>query len=425
VFEPRIPGSKSATLRALMIAALQQGRTEIHGALRADDTDRFASALAEFGGITVKAGDCAFFVERDRMRLAAPSSVLDVGHGATPARFLMAFAALADGTTTITGSPRLRERAMADLVESLRSIGVPSECIERAGHLPVAIRGTECAKREARVRGDASSQFASALMLMLSFEDRAASIRIEGDAVSKPYLELTRRMLAEAGVAWSLREPWLYCRERGAIRCDRFDIEPDASSAGYFFALAAATRSKLIVRGIRADSVQADLALLDPLLRMGCSIARHEDEIAIEGAALRGVEADLADAPDCAPTLAALATLAKGPTTITGIGHLRDKESDRIAATCSEAERLGAKAESGPDWLRIEPAQQVREAVIQTYEDHRIAMAFSVIGAARPGIAIENPDVVTKSFPEWWQELDRFLAGHGVAIVGASRNRLA
>ena len=154
-----------------------------------------------------------------------------------------------------------------DLVESLRSIGVPSECIERAGHLPVAIRGTECAKREARVRGDASSQFASALMLMLSFEDRAASIRIEGDAVSKPYLELTRRMLAEAGVAWSLREPWLYCRERGAIRCDRFDIEPDASSAGYFFALAAATRSKLIVRGIRADSVQADLALLDPLLR--------------------------------------------------------------------------------------------------------------------------------------------------------------
>lgn len=422
MFEPRIPGSKSATLRALMIAALQQGRTEIHGALRADDTDRFASALADFGGITVKAGDCAFFVERDRMRPDAPSSVLDVGHGATPARFLMAFAALANGKSTITGSARLRERAMADLVESLRSIGVPSECSERAGHLPIAIHGTDSARREVRVRGDASSQFASALMLMLSFEDRDASIRIEGDAVSKPYFELTRRMLAAVGVAWSLREPGLYCRERGSIRCDRFDIEPDASSAGYFFALAAATKSKVLVRGIRRDSVQADLALLDPLARMGCTIARNGDEIAIEGAVLRGVDADLADAPDCAPTLAALATLADGPTTITGIGHLRDKESDRIAATCREAQRLGAKAENGPDWLRIEPAQQTQEAVIETYDDHRIAMAFSVVGAARPGIAIENPEVVTKSFPGWWQELDRFLACHRAATVGAPRN---
>ena len=404
-----------------MIAALKQGRTEIHGALRADDTDHFARALAQFGGMSMQESDRAFQVERAQTRLDAPSTVLDVSHGATPARFLMAFAALANGTTTITGSARLRERSMADLAASLRAIGVASECLEREGCLPIAIHGTDCAKRDVRVRCDASSQFASALMLMLSFEDRAASIRIEGDAVSKPYLELTRRMLAEAGVAWSLREPGLYCREQGSIRCDRFDIEPDASSAGYFFALAAATRSKVIVRGIRRDSVQADLALLDPLVRMGCSIARHEDVISIEGAPLRGVEADLADAPDCAPTLAALATLAVGPTTITGIGHLRDKESDRIAATCREAERLGAQAESGPDWLRIEPAQHVREAVIQTYEDHRIAMAFSVIGAARPGIAIENPDVVTKSFPGWWQELDRFLACHGVATVGAPR----
>jgi 3-phosphoshikimate 1-carboxyvinyltransferase len=168
--------------------------------------------------------------------------------------------------------------------------------------------------------------------------------------------------------------------------------------------------------------VQADLALLDPLARMGCTIARHGDEIAIEGASLRGVDADLADAPDCAPTLAALATLAVGPTTITGIGHLRDKESDRIAATCREAQRLGAKTESGPDWLRIEPAQQTKAAVIDTYDDHRIAMAFAVVGAARPGIAIENPDVVTKSFPGWWQELDRFLACHRAPTVGAPRN---
>jgi 3-phosphoshikimate 1-carboxyvinyltransferase len=422
VFEPHVPGSKSATLRALLIAAMQHGRTELHGALRADDTDRFASALAQFGGISVRPGDSAFFLDRDRMRLDAPSSVLDVGHGATPARFLMAFAALANGTTTITGSARLRERAMADLLDSLRAIGVSCECIERDGYLPIRIRGMDVGKREVRVRGDASSQFASALLLMLSFEDREASICIEGDAVSKPYFELTRRMLAEAGVAWSRREPGLYFRERGSLHCSRFDIEPDASSAGYFFALAAATQSKVLVRGIRIDSVQADLALLDPLARMGCTIARNGDEIAIEGTSLRGVDANLADAPDCAPTLAALATLADGPTTITGIGHLRDKESDRIAATCREAQRLGAKAESGPDWLRIEPAQTTKAAVIETYDDHRIAMAFSVVGAARPGIAIENPDVVTKSFPGWWQELDRFLACHRDPTVGAPRN---
>lgn len=406
-------------MRALLIAAMQHGTSELDGALHADDTRALARALDAFVGLRVRETTGGFVVEREPSRVRAPEAPLDLGAAGTPARFLIAFAATAAGATTITGSARLRQRPMGDLVTSLRELGIDCEPLTDGEQLPVRVHGSALHSRHARVRADASSQFASALLLLLSADDEPAKVELEGAAVSRPYTELTRRMLADAGVHWRWQDERTLVRDRGPLRQHRFDIEPDASSAGYFFALAAATRSTVEVRGIRADSTQADLALLDVLVAMGCRVERAADRIVVHGAPLRGVEVDLADAPDCALTVAALATLANGTTRIRGTRALADKESDRAAAACAEAAKLGADARRGDDWIEIGPGTATHAATIATHDDHRVAMAFAVVGAAREGVTIENPDCVAKSFPRFWDELDRFLAhhrgGHGAA----------
>ena len=411
-FCPRLPGSKSATARALVIAALQRGECELRGALHADDTRALARALDAFHGLVVKETDAGFRVARSAEHLAAPDSTLDLGAAGTPARFLLAFATTAIGSTVVTGSTRLQERPMGGLVDALRSLGIACEPLGREGCLPMRVHGGPLRSRDARVRADGSSQFASALLLRLSADDCPARIVLEGDAVSRPYTELTRRMLRDAGAPWRWQSEQELVREAGALRQRSFDIEPDASSAGYFFALAAATRSTVAVHGIRSDSTQADLALLDALAAMGCRVDRGEARIAVHGAPLRGIDVDLADAPDCSLTIAALATLADGPTRIRGTRSLRDKESDRAMAACQEVAKLGATASYGDDWIEITPGPCPSAATISTYDDHRVAMAFSVVGAVRDGVAIENPDCVAKSFPTYWDEYDRFLAHH-------------
>lgn len=411
-FEAVVPGSKSQTLRALTIAAMCEGRSQVRGALRAEDTDRFAAALAAFGGVQVRGDGERFEVVRDAGRPRAPAGWLDVGAGAAPARFLAAFAAGAEGACRITGTPRLRQRPMAAAFAALRSLGVACECVEIEGRLPVVVHGAAFATRDVEVEATESSQFASALMLALSAHDAPATLRLRGDAVSRPYLELTRRMLAEAGVRWVEAGPGRWLRQGGSLGAREFRVEPDASSAGYFFALAAATGTRVAVEGIPRGSVQADLALLDALVAMGCDVRRADDRVEVVGAPLRGVDVDLRDAPDAAPTIAALATMARGATTIRGVAHLRDKESDRITAICDEAERLGARATSGADWIRVEPTGVARPAIVRAHDDHRIAMAFAVVGAVRDGVQIADPQCVAKSFPGFWDEFDRFLAHH-------------
>jgi 3-phosphoshikimate 1-carboxyvinyltransferase len=417
-----VPGSKSQTLRALAIAALSEGTSTTRGALRAEDSLHLARALCSFGAVDIVDSDQEFEVHRAPAGRTAPTGWIDIGAGAAPARFLIAFAACATGTTRITGTPRLCERPMATLIESLAAAGIACDSIGTQGCLPVAVHGRPLATRCLNVSADGSSQFASALLLALSEHDEPAELIIEGDAVSRPYLEMTCHMLAESGVHWTEIEKGRWQRQPGRLRARAFFIEPDASSAGYFFALAAATGSTAALDGIPANSRQADLALLDALASMGCRVRRDGDRIEVTGAPLRGVDMDLRDAPDAAPTLAALATLATGATTIRGVAHLRAKESDRIAATCAEAERLGARTTSGDDWMRIEPAAHRTRTVVQTHDDHRLAMAFSVVGAAREGVWIADPLCVAKSFPGYWAEFDRFLAHHR-GRDGATRGR--
>lgn len=308
---------------------------------------------------------------------------------------------------------------MAGLFEALRAAGIRCEAQAREGHLPAVLHGGTFASRHIAVAADDSSQFASAMMLAFSADDEPAEIELRGNAVSRPYLALTVRMLADAGVRWCETKPGTWRRDAGVLRARTFCVEPDASSAGYFFALAAATATTTAVEGIADDSTQADLALLDALAAMGCRITRERARIVVRGGPLRGIVVDLRDAPDAAPTLAAIATIAEGPTTIRGIAHLRDKESDRIATICAEAARLGARATQGDDWLRIDPTDDRPDAIVQSHDDHRIAMAFSCVGAARGGVSISDPDCVSKSFPGYWDEFDRFLAhhrGHGGAM---------
>lgn len=417
-----MPGSKSQTLRALTIAALTVGKSTSRNALRAEDPVRLAAALGSFDGVDVAWQGSDFEVVRRPGKRIAPAGWTDIGAGAAPARFLVACAATAQGITRVTGSKRLCERPMAVLFESLARAGVVCDCREHEGRLPAEIHGGPLASRSLEVAADGSSQFASALLLALSEDDEPAELFVRGETVSRPYLEMTSRMLAEAGVRWTETEAGRWQRQQGRLRAREFHIEPDASSAGYFFALAAATGSTATLDGIPANSMQADLTLLDVLESMGCRVRRDGDRLEVTGAPLRGVDVDLRDAPDAAPTVAALATLATGATTIRGVAHLRAKESDRIAATCAEAERLGARTTSGDDWMRIEPAGHRRRTVVQTHDDHRMAMAFSVVGAARDGVSIADPGCVAKSFPGYWNEFERFLAHHR-GRDGATRRR--
>lgn len=411
-FEVQLPGSKSMTNRALVLGAMRMGTTEIHGGLDCDDTQRLAAALGAFGGLAVDAVPTGFRTVRSAARLQAPATAIDVGAAGTPARFLLAFAATAAGATVVTGSPRLRERPMGDLLAALRALGIRCECLQADDCLPVRVHGGTPASRHWRVGAGVSSQFTSALLLLASQCPGAPiELALDGEAVSQPYAELTRAMLAQCGIATERRGDTIVVQP-APPRCARIDIEPDASSMVPFLALAAVTGTAVTVPGIGAASQQADVGMLAVLERMGCAVERQRDCVRLRGAALRGVDVDMAAMPDAVLALAAVAAVAAGPTRIAGLATLRTKESDRIEAAATALSRLGQRVETGRDWLRIEPTGELAPASVPTHDDHRVAMAFAPLGLLRGGIAIEDPDCVAKSFPGFWHEFDRCRAHH-------------
>jgi len=412
-FEVRVPGSKSETVRALVIAAQRPGATLVRGALGCDDSDRLAAALDAFDGLVVRRTANGFRVERATGRLGAPATPCDLGAAGTPARLLLAFAAAAEGATTITGDARLCERPMGDLVAALRDIGIRCEELGAPGRLPLRVHGGTPSGRLWRVRGDVSSQFASALLL-LAAQQPAGPIRIviEGVAVSRPYVELTRRLLERAGVVARRDAGDALVVHPGVPSAAELTVEPDATAAACFLAAAALTCTTAVVAGLGADSAQGDVAFAPLLRAMGCDVELAPDRIEVTGGPLSGVEVDLGATPDVALTLAALAAAAEGPTRITNVAHLRHKESDRLRAAASELARLGARVEEGADSLRIHPPAHLRAARIRTWNDHRVAMAFALLGLVAEGIEIEDPACVDKSFPGFWVELERFRAHH-------------
>ena len=403
-----VPGSKSITNRALVAAALAGGRSLLHGALFSDDTRCMLEALRALG-LRVASDEAAatLAVEGAGGRVPSPAAELFVGNSGTTVRFLTALVALGHGRYRLDGIPRMRQRPIEPLLDSLRQLGAHAFSEQGTGCPPVVVQANGLTGGHARMRGDLSSQFFSALLLAAPVTRQGMEIEVEGELVSKPYIDLTAAVMRAFGASMShdvyrrLRVP---AGQRYQAR--EYEIEPDASNASYFFAVAAITGGHVRVEGLGRESAQGDYRFLEILERMGCRVERGADATEVWGpGSLQGVEADMKDISDMAQTLAALAPFAAGPTLILGIAHTRLQETDRVAAMVTELRRLGQSVEEYPDGLRITPAP-VRPAELATYDDHRMAMAFALIGLRVPGIRLLDPACVAKTFPDYFSRLD-------------------
>ncbi len=404
----RVPGSKSLTNRALAIAALADGPTTLTNTLFSDDSGYFADCLQALG-FTLEVADFQTLVVVHGLggRIPANHAELFVGNAGTAARFLTAFATLGHGEFVIDGNERMRQRPIGDLLDALRQLGAKVE--SPTGCPPVRVQAGGLPGGVARVAGDTSSQFLSALLMVAPYAQSPVELIVEGELNSKPYVDMTIAVMADFGVTVE-REGY----ERFRVAPQRYRalgeyaIESDASAASYFFAAPAICGGAVRVQNISRRSKQGDIAFLDVLAQMGCTIAEGGDWIEVTGPdQLRGVEADMRDIPDTAQTLAAIASFANSPTTIRGIASARVKETDRVAAMCNELRRLGVAVEEYADGLKIYPCANIQPATVQTYDDHRMAMAFALIGLRAEGIVIENPACVSKTFPNYFGVLEK------------------
>jgi 3-phosphoshikimate 1-carboxyvinyltransferase len=407
-----LPGSKSYSNRALLVAALARGRSEITEALYSDDTRYMHRALAALG-VRVQADEAArtFVVDGADGRFPAAAATLEIGNAGTAARFLTAAVALGQGTFVVDGSPAMRKRPIQPLLDGLRALGVDADSREGNGCPPVIVRAHGIGGGRARMRGDISSQYFSALLLAAPYAQRDVEIEVEGALVSAPYVTMTLSTMEAFGVgAERDGDRWFRVPAGQRYEARRYAVEPDASGASYFFAAAAVTGGRVVVPRLGRGSAQGDLGLLDVLTRMGCEVSVGTDAVTVRGPArLRAVDADFTRMGDVATTLMAIAPFADGPVTVRGIAQTHYEESDRPVAAATELRRLGLRVDSDWDSVTIHPGSP-QPAEVQTYDDHRIAMSFAVTGLRAPGIRIANPGCVAKTFPEYFDVLGRLAA---------------
>jgi 3-phosphoshikimate 1-carboxyvinyltransferase len=412
-FVAQIPGSKSYTNRALLIGAQRVGETQITGGLHCDDTDYLASCLDGFAGLEVTKTNQGFCVSRSPGDLGAPGVDLYIGAAGTPARFLLSFAAGVRGGATITGNARLSERPMSDLLDALTGMGIATECLATEGCLPVRVSQGVPQTRQWSIHGGVSSQFLSSLILHAAQQPEGPiEIRVMGHLVSRSYVRMTLRMLADQGIKVEERADDLFVVYPGQPANSEIPVEVDASGMSYFLVAAAITGTRVLIPGIGMKSAQGDVGLANALEQMGCRVEARDDGLLLEGGPLRGIEIDMETMPDTVLSLAIAAAVAEGETRITNIANLRVKECDRIAAAANELGRLGIEVVEGDDYLIIRPGGAIRPARVHTYDDHRVAMSFGLLRLLYEGIEIEDPDCVAKSFPGFWTELARFKAHH-------------
>jgi 3-phosphoshikimate 1-carboxyvinyltransferase len=396
-----VPGSKSITNRALLLAALAEGTTRLEGVLVSDDTRHMRAALEALGISVRDAGPAALEVSGGRGRLKAPEQPLFIGNSGTAVRFLAALAALVPGSVTLVGDAAMERRPIGDLVEGLRALGVRIDCA--TGCPPLTVHGGRLPSGDVTMSGERSSQYFSALMLSGGAAEGDIRIRVRGRLVSRPYVEITRRMVADFGGRIDLDGDDFVVRA-APYRGRRYVIEPDASSASYPFALAAATGGAITVPNLAPGALQGDYGFLEVLRSFGASVSATTDSTTVVGKTLAGVDVDMHDISDTVMTLAAIAPLASGTTRITNVANIRIKETDRLAAVATELERLGQGVTQGDDFLVIDPAP-LRHALIRTYGDHRMAMSFAVLGMAAGNVAIEDPACVAKTYPSFWDDV--------------------
>jgi 3-phosphoshikimate 1-carboxyvinyltransferase len=397
-----IPGSKSLTNRALVCAALARGTTRLSDVLRSDDTEAMMEGLRRLGAEIWEEEELV--VRGVEGRFAIPLHPLDCRASGTTMRFLTACAALVPGRVTLDGSPRMRERPIQELADALGALGVHVKT--SAGFPPVTVQGGGISGGPIALDARRSSQFLSAVLLIAPYADRDVEITT-GPIASRPYVDMTLETMRAFGASIEVAgDRVLRIPGRQCYRSRRYIVEPDATSAGYFFAAAAVTGGRVRVEGLNAASPQGDVRFVEILERMGCSVERGSRWIAVRGSPyLHGIDVDLNDMPDVAQTLAVVACFARGPTRIRNVGQIRLHETDRMDGLRRELTKLGAQVEIEGSDLRIEPPEQVRPAKIATYDDHRMAMSFAVAGLRAAGIVIENPGCVSKTFPDFFDRL--------------------
>ena len=398
----RPPGSKSLTNRALVAAALARpGASRIHDPLEADDTRRMRSGLGAFGTL-IDDNDDPWLVLGTGGDLEAPSSTIDVGASGTTARFLTAVAALAAGKVSLDGSDRMRERPMRPLIDSLTTMGASISA--PGGGLPVAVNGKgRLDGGVVTVDATTSSQFASAILLVAPLATDPVDIRLTGPVVSRPYLDGTVEIMRAFGADVSDESERFLVKSTGYEKA-HVTIEADASAAVYPAVAAAITGGTVLIEGIPPSSTQPDLAVFDILEQMGCNVNREQRGIRVAGpeGALQPVESDLSGCPDGAMAVAVAALFASGPSRLEGLSTLRLKETDRLKALETELRRVGGAARATDDSLEVRPGH-LRGAEIETYDDHRMAMSMALVGLVVPGIMVSRPEVVSKTWPGYFQ----------------------
>ena len=402
----RVPGSKSLTNRALIVAALADGPSILTGALDSDDTRVMVDSLQKLGiqvehdpaTCTIKVQGCANKIPRNQADLY-------VANSGTSLRFLTAMVSTASGTYRLDGTPRMRERPVFDLLQALNGLGADAVSDLKTGCPPVTVKASGLDGGYAFVRGDVSSQFLSGLLMALPYSRDTTSVEVEGVLVSKPYVAMTMAVMEAFGVRINNRKDRRFDIRPARYTGRPYAIEPDASAASYMFAVAALTGSTITVEGLGTDSIQGDIAFVDLLEHMGCTVVREKTATTVTGNPLRGIDVDMNAISDTVMTLAVVALFAQGITRIRNVGHIRHKETDRISALATELRKLGATVEEHPDGLYLFPPETITPARISTYDDHRMAMSFALAGLKAHGVTILDPGCVAKTYPGFWEDL--------------------
>jgi 3-phosphoshikimate 1-carboxyvinyltransferase len=419
----RVPGSKSLTNRALLIASLANGTTRLTNALFSDDSRYFAKALQTLGfDLQLDEVNSSITVTGLGGKIPANKAELFIGNAGTAARFLSAFLTLGNGEYILDGEPRMRERPIGDLVDALEQLGATittidggPQTISSAVHSPwseiyppVKIIANGLPGGKTKIAGDISSQFLSALLMVAPYAQSPIEITLTTELNSKPYVDMTISIMKDFGVEVERNEYSRFTIHPASyLPITNYSIESDASAASYFFAAPVICGGTVKVENSSRKSVQGDIAFLDVLKQMGCTVTETDNSITVHGpSSIVGIDVDMRDIPDTAQTLAAIAPFADSPTRIRGIASARVKETDRVHATCTELNRLGVRVEEHEDGMTIHPCQTFKPSNVQTYNDHRMAMAFSLIGLRFDGVTIENPSCVSKTFPNFFEVLE-------------------
>jgi len=403
----RPPGSKSISNRALILAALADGESQLTGLLDCEDTRVMIESLNRLGiSVTHHPENNTAMIVGCAGTPPASSAELWLENSGTSIRFLTALCCNGHGEYLLDGNSRMRQRPIGDLVDALSQWNTNVKCVEGTNCPPVKIQSQGLQGGETHVKGNISSQYLSALLMTAPCAKSPAQIIVDGPLVSEPYIDMTLGVMAQFGVAVEIQSDNHFLIQPTKYRAAHYYIEPDASAASYFLAAAAITGGTVTVEGLSQLALQGDVRFVDALEQMGCKVSWQNDSVTVVGQPLQGIEIDMNAISDTAQTLSAVAFFAEGPTRITNVGHMRHKETDRITAVANELRKLGQTVEEAEEGLTIHPAP-ITPATIETYNDHRMAMSFALIGLKAEGVVIDNPGCTVKTYPHFFEDLER------------------